>query len=46
MKDDIDWMLVLKDNIKKYDLHIDNITIDNGETLQVVLNEILLNLQN
>ena len=46
MKDDIDWMLVLKDNIKKYDLHIDNITTNNGETLQVVLNEILLNVQN
>jgi hypothetical protein len=45
-KENIDWLLVLKDNIKKYDLHLDNLTIDNGENLQSTLNEILINIQN
>lgn len=45
-KFDIDWVSVLKDNIKKYDLKIDNITINLGDNLQDTLNEILTNIQN
>lgn len=46
IKEDINWIEVLKDNIKKYDLHIDNITIENGQDLQFLLNELLLNIKN
>ena len=44
--DNIDWIAVLKDNIQKYDLKIDNITLSNGENLQIVLNELLINIKN
>ena len=43
---DIDWVSVLKDNIKKYDLDIDNITIELGYTLYDVLNQLLNNTKN
>ena len=42
----IDWISVLKDNIKKYDLNIDNLVIGLGDNLQDTLNEILTNIQN
>jgi hypothetical protein len=45
-KFDINWCEVLKDNIKKYDLNIDNLSISNGESLQIVLNELLINIKN
>ena len=45
-KFNIDWMSVLKDNIKKYDLTLDNITLGLGYDLQTVLNEILINIKN
>ena len=43
---DIDWINVLCDNIKKYDIKIDNVTISLGDSLQTLLNEILLNIKN
>jgi hypothetical protein len=43
---DIDWVTVLKNNMKKYDFSIDNISIDLGENLDVVLNELLLSIKN
>jgi hypothetical protein len=43
---DIDWISVLKNNIKKYDLKIDNINIENGIDLQTLLNEILISIKN
>ena len=45
-EDLVDWILLLKDNIKKYDLNIDNLSISNGENLQTVLNELLINIKN
>ena len=42
----IDWLDVLKHNIKKYDLKIDNLSISDGDDLQFVLNELLINIQN
>ena len=42
----INWLQVLKDNIKKYDLKIDNEIIDNGFDLQTAINEILVNVKN
>jgi hypothetical protein len=44
--DNIDWIAVLKDNIQKYDIKIDNITLNNGENLQIVLNQLLTNIKN
>lgn len=44
--DDIDWISVLKENIQKYDINIDNITISNGNNLQDVLNKLLVNIKN
>ncbi len=38
---EIQWNKVLKDNIEKYDLKVDNETIDLGESLQDSLNRIL-----
>ena len=46
MKEKIDWIALLKDNIKKYDLQLDNLTISNGYDLQEVLYEILINIKN
>jgi len=40
----IDWISVLKDNIKKYDINIDNLIIDNGENLEYVLRNIITNV--
>ena len=45
-KYNIDWISLLKDNIKKYDLNIDNLVIDNGDDLQTTLNELLINIKN
>ena len=45
-KDNINWLEVLKDNIKKYDINIDNLSIINGQNIQVVLNELLINIKN
>ena len=45
-KFDINWIDILKDNIKKYDINIDNITLDEGYDLQKTLNELLINIQN
>ena len=45
-KFDIDWLAVLKNNIKKYDLKIDNIALDLGDSLEKVLNIILLSIKN
>ena len=45
-KFDINWIDVLKNNIKKYDLNIDNVTINIGSTLQSTLNELLINIKN
>lgn len=42
----IDWIQVLKDNISKYDLKIDNLVITNGDHLQKTLNELLINVKN
>jgi hypothetical protein len=42
----IEWIDVLKDNIKKYDINIDNVTISDGYDLQKTLNEILINIKN
>lgn len=45
-KYNIDWMSLLNDNIKKYDLNIDNLVINNGDDLQTTLNELLINIKN
>jgi hypothetical protein len=45
-KSDIQWKSVLQDNIKKYDIKIDNIVIDDGYDLQTALNEILIAVKN
>jgi len=45
-KFDINWCEVLKDNIKKYDLNIDNVVIEDGNDLQDTLNQILIAIQN
>ena len=45
-KFDINWCEVLKDNIKKYDLNIDNIIIEDGNDLQDTLNQLLTAIQN
>jgi len=42
----IDWIRVLNDNIKKYDIQIDNITISLGLDLQDLLNELLSSIKN
>lgn len=44
--DDIDWLTILKENIQKYDINIDNITLSNGDDLQDVLNKLLINIKN
>ena len=44
--DVIDLIKVLTDNIKKYDITIDNLTITTGYNLQYVLNELLINIKN
>ena len=44
--DDIDWINVLKENIQKYDINIDNATISNGIDLQDILNKLLINIKN
>ena len=46
VKSDIDWLRVLKDNIQKYNLKIDNIIINDGTDLQTTLNELLINIKN
>ena len=43
---DINWELVLKDNINKYNLHLDNLVTNLGPYLQIILNEILTNIKN
>ncbi|NDA75093.1 MAG: hypothetical protein EBY27_03840, partial [Synechococcaceae bacterium WB8_3_299] len=43
---DINWINVLKDNINKYNINLDNIVISLGPDLQTVLNELLINIQN
>jgi hypothetical protein len=43
---DIDWVAVLKNNMKRYDLSIDNICIDLGDNLEVVLNELIVAIKN
>ena len=43
---DINWMNVLKDNINKYNINLDNIVISLGPDLQTVLNELLISIQN
>ena len=45
-KFDIDWTEVLKHNIIKYNLKIDNLSISDGDDLQTTLNELLINIQN
>ena len=45
-RSEIDWLLVLKDNIKKYNLHIDNVIINECCDLQTTLNELLINIKN
>jgi hypothetical protein len=45
-KNEINWIKVLTDNIKKYDISIDNLTTSNGYNLQYVLNELLINIKN
>lgn len=42
----IDWIAVLKNNIVKYNLKINNENIYNGYDLQKTLNEILINVKN
>jgi hypothetical protein len=42
---EIEWIDVLKENIKKYDINIDNITLSDGYDLQKTLNEILINIK-
>lgn len=42
----IDWVAVLRDNVKKYDLKIDNENINNSANLQTTLNELLINIKN
>ena len=43
---DIDWIAVLKSNIEKYNLKIDNLTISNGYDLQTTLNDLLIAIKN
>lgn len=43
---DINWELVLKDNVNKFNLHLDNMVTNLGPYLQIVLNEILTSIQN
>jgi hypothetical protein len=43
---DINWENVLKDNINKYNINLDNIVISLGPDLQTVLNELLINIKN
>lgn len=45
-KYNINWLDVLKNNIKKYDLKIDNLSISDGDDLQTILNKLLINIQN
>ena len=45
-KFDIEWLDVLKSNMKKYDIKIDNLSLSLGDDLQYVLNEILINIKN
>jgi hypothetical protein len=45
-KFDIDWLDVLKHNIKRYDLNIDNLVFDLGDDLEKVLTLILQNIKN
>jgi len=42
---EIEWIDILKENIKKYDINIDNVTISDGYDLQKTLNEILINIR-
>ena len=42
----IDWIRVLNENIRKYDINVDNISISLGLNLQVVINELLSNIKN
>jgi hypothetical protein len=42
----IDWLQVLKDNIIKYNLKIDNLVTTNGDNLQKTFNELLNNIKN
>lgn len=43
---DINWDLVLRDNINKYKLELDNVVSTLGPDLQTVLNEILTSIKN
>jgi hypothetical protein len=43
---DINWENVLKDNMNKYNINLDNIVITLGPDLQSVLNELLINIKN
>ncbi len=42
----IDWCALLKDNMQLYDIHLDNINIQNLYDLQLTLNELLINIKN
>ena len=44
--DKIDWISLLKDNIKKYDLNIDNLSINNGKSLEETINCLLKAIYN
>ena len=45
-KYDIDWLSVLKDNINKYDINVDNMNYKFNYDLYFVLEEILLSIKN
>ena len=45
-KFDIDWLAVLKDNIRKYDLNIDNLSTTNGYSIEKIIVEILNAINN
>jgi len=45
-KFDINWLDILKHNISKYKIKVDNLVITDGEDLQTILNEILINIKN
>jgi hypothetical protein len=44
-KYELDWSLVLKDNIKKYNIPIDNFSLDLGEDIYTVVNELIQGIQ-
>jgi len=45
-KYDLDWQMVLKDNIKKYNIPVDNLSYDLGENLYTVITELIEGIQN